>query len=50
VTEKFKLNCLELLVLLIAITILQNRMKQTQRNLTVCTFDRKKVDNFFVCC
>jgi len=38
VTEKFKLNCLKLWALLIAIAIWHNRMKQTQHNLTDCPF------------
>jgi len=44
--EKFKLNCLKLWAILIAIAIWQNRMKQTQCNLTNCTFKKKKkIDN-----
>jgi len=40
--EKFKLNCLKVQPLLIAIAIRHNHMKQTQRKLTDFIFKRKK--------
>jgi len=43
VTEKFKLK---LWALLTSIAIRQNCMKQTQHNLTECTFKKKKIDNY----